>query len=627
MATTDILAALRAVLPADSVLSSPEQRRPYECDALTTFRRIPQVVVLPRTESEVQAVLLACKRHQVPIVARGSGTGLSGGATPFENGVLLSLSRMNRILEIDPHGRTARLEPGVPNLKVSEAAAAYGLYYAPDPSSQVACSIGGNVAENSGGVHCLKYGLTVHNVLGVRGYGIDGERIELGGLAPDGPGLDLLALTIGSEGLLMVVTEVIVKLIPRAPCVQLIMASFADVHRAADAVAAVIGAGIIPAALEMMDRKATAAVEPFVQAGYDLAAAAILLVESDGSAEEVAEQIAEIERVLRAAGASSLRIAATEPERLRLWSGRKNAFPAAGRLSPDYYCMDGTIPRKHVGRVLEAIERMEAQYQLRCMNVFHAGDGNLHPVILFDANEPGSWERAERFGAQILELCVELGGTITGEHGVGLEKINSMCVQFTPAERAAFFAVKEAFDPLGLLNPGKLIPTLVRCAEYGRMQRARRRAAAPRVAALLAYDARRGFDHRPTGAHPRRGRARRTRASSRRGYQGLLRRGARRGNSRPASLSGHRALRTLGARGHGALRHAARATRSDARCAGTVPGLRTAARWGPIAHSAAWSRPASRDRGARTRGRCATSCWAPSWWMRAARCCALAARS
>jgi len=452
------------------VLSSPEQRRPYECDALTTFRRIPQVVVLPRTESEVQAVLLACNRHQVPIVARGSGTGLSGGATPFENGVLLSLSRMNRILEIDPHGRTARLEPGVPNLKVSEAAAAYGLYYAPDPSSQVACSIGGNVAENSGGVHCLKYGLTVHNVLGVRGYGIDGERIEFGGFALDGPGLDLLALTIGSEGLLMVVTEVIVKLIPRAPCVQLIMASFADVHRAADAVAAVIGAGIIPAALEMMDRKATAAVEPFVQAGYDLAAAAILLVESDGSAEEVAEQIAEIERVLRAAGASSLRIAATEPERLRLWSGRKNAFPAAGRLSPDYYCMDGTIPRKHVGRVLEAIERMEAQYQLRCMNVFHAGDGNLHPVILFDANEPGSWERAERFGAQILELCVELGGTITGEHGVGLEKINSMCVQFTPAERAAFFAVKEAFDPLGLLNPGKLIPTLVRCAEYGRMQ-------------------------------------------------------------------------------------------------------------------------------------------------------------
>jgi glycolate oxidase len=469
MAEADIVAALREVLPADSVLYSAEERRPYECDALTAFRELPGVVALPRTEEQVQAVLLICSHHRVPVVARGSGTGLSGGATPHPKGVLLSLARMNRILEIDPVGRTARLEPGVPNLKVSEAAAAHGLYYAPDPSSQVACSIGGNVAENSGGVHCLKYGLTVHNVLGVRGYGIDGERIELGGRAADAPGLDLLALCIGSEGLLMVVTEVTVKLIPRPPCAQLVMASFPDVHRAADAVAAVIGAGIIPAALEMMDRKATAAVEPFVHAGYDLDAAAILLVESDGTTEEVAEQVAEIERVLRASGASSLRVSRSEAERLLFWSGRKNAFPAAGRISPDYYCMDGTIPRKHVGRVLEAIERMEEHYRLRCMNVFHAGDGNLHPVILFDANEPGSWERAERFGAQILELCVELGGTITGEHGVGLEKINSMCVQFSPAERAAFFAVKEAFDPHSLLNPGKLIPTLARCAEYGRM--------------------------------------------------------------------------------------------------------------------------------------------------------------
>jgi len=469
MAEEDIVAALRAVLPADGVLASAEERRPYECDALTAFRQVPRVVVLPRTEAEVQAVLLACSRLGVPVVARGSGTGLSGGATPHPQGVLLSLSRMNRILEIDPAGRTARLQPGVPNLRVSEAAAAYGLYYAPDPSSQVACSIGGNVAENSGGVHCLKYGLTVHNVLAVRGYGIDGERLELGSRAADGPGLDLLALTIGSEGLLMVVTEVIVKLIPRPPCAQLVMASFADVHSAGNAVAAVIGAGIIPAALEMMDRKATAAVEPFVRAGYDLGAAAILLVESDGTTEEVADQVEEIERVLRAAGASALRVSGSEAERLRLWSGRKNAFPAAGRISPDYYCMDGTIPRKHVGRVLEAIEHMEERYQLRCMNVFHAGDGNLHPVILFDANEPGSWERAERFGAEILELCVELGGTITGEHGVGLEKINSMCVQFSAAERAAFFAVKEAFDPASLLNPGKLIPTLQRCAEYGRM--------------------------------------------------------------------------------------------------------------------------------------------------------------
>jgi glycolate oxidase len=377
---------------------------------------------------------------------------------------------MNQILEVDPVNRIARLQPGVPNLKVSEAAAPHGLYYAPDPSSQVACSIGGNVAENSGGVHCLKYGLTVHNVLGVRGYSIGGELLELGGgRALDAPGLDLMALTIGSEGLLMIVTEVTVKLLPRPPCVRLVMASFADVHRAGDAVAAIIAAGIIPAGMEMMDRKATAAVEPFVHAGYDLGAAAILLVEADGTSEEVDDQIAEIERILNAAGASALHVAATEAERLRLWSGRKNAFPAAGRLSPDYYCMDGTIPRKHVGRVLEAIEQMEERYGLRCMNVFHAGDGNLHPVILFDANEPGCWQRADRFGAEILELCVELGGTITGEHGVGLEKLNSMCVQFSPAERAAFFAVKESFDPDRLLNPGKLIPTLARCAEYGKL--------------------------------------------------------------------------------------------------------------------------------------------------------------
>jgi glycolate oxidase len=466
---TDIVAALRAVLPGDRVLERAEERRPYECDGLTAFRELPAVVVLPRTDDEVRRTLLTCQRLKVPLVARGSGTGLSGGATPHPSGVLLSCARMSRILEVDPVNRIARLEPGVPNLKVSEAAAVHGLYYAPDPSSQVACSIGGNVAENSGGVHCLKYGLTVHNVLGLRGYTVDGERIELGGSAPDGPGLDLLALAIGSEGLLLIVTEVTVKLLPRAPCAQLVMASFGDVHSAGDAVAAIIAAGIIPAALEMMDRKATAAVEPFVRAGYDLEAAAILLVETDGTAEDVREQVQEIEGVLRGAGASALRVSGSEAERLRLWSGRKNAFPAAGRLSPDYYCMDGTIPRKHVGRMLQAIEGMETRYGLRCMNVFHAGDGNLHPLILFDANEPGSWERADRFGAEILELCVTLGGTITGEHGVGLEKLNSMCVQFSAAERAAFFGVKESFDPQGLLNPGKLIPTLVRCAEYGRM--------------------------------------------------------------------------------------------------------------------------------------------------------------
>jgi glycolate oxidase len=469
MADSDIAAALRRVLPEECLLLKEEERRPYECDGLPVFRQLPTVVALPRSDEDVRQVLLACRRLNVPLVARGSGTGLSGGATPHAQGVLLSCARMNRVLEIDPVNRLARLEPGVPNLRVSEAAAPHNLYYAPDPSSQVACSIGGNVAENSGGVHCLKYGLTVHNVLGLRGYTVDGERIELGGRAPDGPGLDLLALAIGSEGLLLIVTEVTVRLIPRPPFAQLVMASFPDVHSAGNAVAAIIAGGIIPAALEMMDRKATAAVEPFVHAGYDLDAAAILLVESDGTQEEVSDQVHEIERVLRECGASSLRVSSSEAERLRLWSGRKNAFPAAGRLSPDYYCMDGTIPRKHVGRVLEAIGEMETRYGLRCMNVFHAGDGNLHPVILFDANEPGSWDRADRFGAEILELCVELGGTITGEHGVGMEKLNSMCVQFSPAERAAFFAVKEAFDPGALLNPGKLIPTLVRCAEYGRM--------------------------------------------------------------------------------------------------------------------------------------------------------------
>ena len=468
----DIAAALRAVLPEDCLLSRPEERRPYECDALTAFRELPAVVALPRTEEEVLRILLTCNRLGVPLVARGSGTGLSGGATPHAGGVLLSCARMNRVLAIDPDNRIARLEPGVPNLRISELAAAHGLFYAPDPSSQVACSIGGNVAENSGGVHCLKYGLTVHNVLGVRGFTIQGERIELGALggALDSPGsLDLLALVTGSEGLLMVVTEVAVKLIPRPPRAQLVVGCFASVHDAADAVAAIIAGGIIPAALEMMDRKATVAVEPFVHAGYDLEAEATLLVESDGTREEVDDQVREIEGVLRKCGASGIRIAGSDAERQRLWSGRKNAFPAAGRMAPDYYCMDGTIPRKHVGRVLDAIGGMEARYGLPCLNVFHAGDGNLHPVIMFDSNRAGDWEKADRFGAEILELCIEVGGTITGEHGVGLEKLGGMCVQFSPAERAAFAAVKETFDPDGLLNPGKLIPTLARCAEYGRM--------------------------------------------------------------------------------------------------------------------------------------------------------------
>jgi len=463
------LDALRRLLPSDCLLSQREQTAAFECDGLAAFRQIPLAVALPHDEEQVREVLRTCHRLKIPVVARGAGTGLSGGAMPCADGIVLSLAKLNRILALDPVARTARVQPGVRNLAVSEAAAPFGLYYAPDPSSQIACSIGGNVAENSGGVHCLKYGLTVHNVLGVRGYLMDGTPVAFGGAALDSPGLDLLALAIGSEGMLAVVTEVTLKLVPKPRLAQVVMASFDDVFKAGDAVAAIIGAGIIPAGMEMMDRKATNAVEPFVNAGYDLDAEAILLAESDGTPDEVADEIARIEAVVKTAGATRCQVSQSEAERLRFWSGRKNAFPAAGRISPDYYCMDGTIPRKHLGRVLRAIEQMEDKYRLRCMNVFHAGDGNLHPLILFDANTAGEWERADRFGADILELCVRLGGTITGEHGVGIEKINSMCVQFVPAEREAFFAVKRAFDPGGLLNPGKAIPTLHRCAEYGRM--------------------------------------------------------------------------------------------------------------------------------------------------------------
>jgi len=461
--------ALRACLPAHGVLSAAEDTRPYECDGLAAYRQLPMVVALPENEAQLIAALKVCRELKVPIVPRGAGTGLSGGAQPIADGVVLSTAKMKRILALDPLARTAVVQPGVRNLAISEAAAPHGLYYAPDPSSQIACSIGGNVAENSGGVHCLKYGLTVHNVLRVRMVTIDGEVVELGGGAPDAPGLDLLAVFIGSEGMLGVVTEVTVRLVPKPQTARVIMASFDDVTKGGDAVAAVIAAGIIPAGLEMMDRTSSRMVEPFVQAGYDTEAAAILLCESDGTAEEVEEEIARMSAVLAAAGATRLEVSQSEAERLRFWSGRKNAFPAAGRISPDYYCMDGTIPRNKLAQVLLGIEAMETEYGLRCANVFHAGDGNLHPLILFDANLPGEFERAERFGAAILELCVEVGGTITGEHGVGIEKINSMCVQFSPEEREAFFGVKRAFDPAFLLNPDKAIPTLVRCAEYGKM--------------------------------------------------------------------------------------------------------------------------------------------------------------
>ncbi|MCG2585384.1 FAD-linked oxidase C-terminal domain-containing protein [Massilia sp. TS11] len=460
---------LRAALPAQCVLVDAEDTRPYECDALSAYRCLPLAVVLPQDEAQVLAVLNICRELGVPVVPRGAGTGLSGGAQPMREGVVLSTARLNRILRVDPYARLAVVQPGVRNLAVSEAAAPHGLYYAPDPSSQIACTIGGNVAENSGGVHCLKYGLTVHNVLRVRVATIEGEIIELGGEGLDAPGLDLLAVFIGSEGMLGIVTEVTVRLVPKPQVARVIMASFADVLTGAQAVASIIAAGIIPAGLEMMDATSARMVEPFVRAGYDLDAAAILLCEADGTPAEVEEEIARMSAVLEGAGATAIAVSRDEAERLRFWSGRKNAFPAAGRISPDYYCMDGTIPRKALGRVLGGIAEMEGRFGLRCANVFHAGDGNLHPLILFDANDPDQLHRAEAFGAAILALCVEVGGTITGEHGVGIEKIDSMCVQFTDAELSAFFSVKRGFDPAGLLNPDKAIPTLHRCAEFGKM--------------------------------------------------------------------------------------------------------------------------------------------------------------
>jgi len=464
-----VVHALAPLLPQGALLWTAEDTTPYECDGLTAYRQRPLAVALPETESQVQAVLQACHALGAPVVARGAGTGLSGGAMPNALGVTLSLARFNRILAIDAKSRTARVQCGVRNLAISEAASPYGLYYAPDPSSQIACTIGGNVAENSGGVHCLKYGLTLHNVLRVRGFTVEGEPVEFGGEALDVPGYDLLSVVVGSEGMLAVTLEVTVKLVPKPQLARCIMASFDDVRKAGDAVASVIAAGIIPAGLEMMDKPMTAAVEDFVRAGYDLTAQAILLCESDGTPEEVEEEIGRMSEVLRKAGATAIAVSRDEAERLRFWSGRKNAFPASGRISPDYMCMDSTIPRKRLADILLAIQEMEKKYQLRCANVFHAGDGNLHPLILFDANDPDQLHRCELFGADILETSVAMGGTVTGEHGVGVEKLNSMCVQFSAAENEQMFGLKRAFDPRGLLNPGKVIPTLHRCAEYGKM--------------------------------------------------------------------------------------------------------------------------------------------------------------
>ena len=465
----EVAEALSRVLPASALLVRREDTAPYECDGLTAFKAVPMAVVLPENETQLVAVLKVCHALGVPVIARGAGTGLSGGALPHRLGVTLSLAKFNRILKVDPLSCTAVVQCGVRNLAISEAAAPYGLYYAPDPSSQIACTIGGNVAENSGGVHCLKYGMTLHNVLKIRGFTAEGEPVEFGSEALDAPGIDLLAVVIGSEGMLAITTEVTVKLVPKPELARCMVASFPTIESAGSAVASVIARGIVPAGLELMDQRMTAVAEDYVHAGYDLSAAALLLCESDGTEEEVAEEIAAMKRVLEQSGASRIEVSQDEAQRLKFWSGRKNAFPASGGISPDYMCMDSTIPRKRLAEMLLAIQAMESKYQLQCVNVFHAGDGNLHPLILFDANDRDQFRRCELFGAEILEASLKLGGTVTGEHGVGVEKLNSMCVQFSAAELEQFVAVKRAFDPAGMLNPGKVIPTLARCAEYGKM--------------------------------------------------------------------------------------------------------------------------------------------------------------
>ncbi len=463
------LAALRKALPDDALLTEAEALRAYECDALSAYRALPLAVALPHDRAQVRAVLRIAREHAVPVVARGAGTGLSGGALPHPQGIVLSLARLDRILEIDPRNRTARVEPGVRNLAISEAARPYGLHYAPDPSSQIACTIGGNIAENAGGVHCLKHGLTVHNVLRIEAITLSGETLVAGGAGLDGPGYDLAALLTGSEGLLAVVVEATVRLLPLPESARVLLAAFATVEAAADAVAAIIAEGIVPAGLEMMDNPAIRAAEDFVHAGYPVEAAAILLCELDGAVAEVEAELARVRAVLERHGATEVRVARDEAERQRFWKGRKAAFPAVGRISPDYYCMDGTIPRREVGRVLARIAGLAREHGLRVVNVFHAGDGNLHPLILYDANAPGELERTEALGRRILELCVEVGGTVTGEHGVGVEKLDPMCRQFDEATLRQFHALREAFDPERLLNPGKAVPTLARCAEYNAM--------------------------------------------------------------------------------------------------------------------------------------------------------------
>ena len=457
---------LKQILPAESVLFDEEDLRPYECDALSAYRHLPMIVALPSTLEQVQKIMQLCYKHNVPVIARGAGTGLSGGATPVGDGVVLSLAKFMSILNIDPVARTAVVQPGVRNLAISQAVAAHGLYYAPDPSSQIACTIGGNVAENSGGVHCLKYGLTVHNIRKVKLVTMDGELITLGSNALDSAGYDLLALINGSEGMLGIVVEVTVKLTPIPERAQVVLAAFDDIKKAGITVGKIIEAGIIPGGLEMMDKLAVQAAEDFVHVGYPTDAEAILLCELDGTNAEVSEQIQVVHQVMQQGGATEVRTAKDEEERQAFWKGRKAAFPAVGRLAPDYYCMDGTIPRKHLPHVLSRMQELSKEYNLPVANVFHAGDGNLHPLILYDANKPGELQRTEAFGGKILELCIEAGGSITGEHGVGIEKLDQMHLQFNNQELEQFHAVKRAFDPKELLNPGKAVPTPKRCSEY-----------------------------------------------------------------------------------------------------------------------------------------------------------------
>ncbi len=466
---SEIVAALRAIVPGEGVIDDPAELRPYESDGLTAYRQLPMVVVLPETTAQVSAILAWCHANEVKVVPRGAGTSLSGGALPLEDAVLLGLGKFNRVLEIDYADRVAVVQPGVTNLAVTRAVEDRGFYYAPDPSSQIACTIGGNVAENSGGVHCLKYGLTTNNVLACEIVLMDGEVLRIGGRHLDPAGLDLLGVVVGSEGLLGVVTEVIVRILPRPETARALLIGFGSVEGAGQCVADVIAAGIIPAGMEMMDRPAIHAAEAFVQVGYPLDVAALLIVELDGTAAECDHLVVEVERIAFANGAVSVRTSVDEAERIAFWAGRKAAFPAVGRLSPDYYCMDGTIPRRRLPEVLERMRALSRQYGLEVANVFHAGDGNLHPLILYDANIPGQLEQAEAFGNDILRLCVEVGGVLTGEHGVGVEKRDLMPEMFSEDDLKQQQRLKCAFDAKSLLNPGKVFPQLHRCAELGRM--------------------------------------------------------------------------------------------------------------------------------------------------------------